>query len=112
MTTSIQAEVAEFAKRLQTSYPTARIEVKDFPSGAAWLDIFREHDWHQLHYYPSWKLFCVDECEEDDAFQLNYRYTYPDFPSAAEQLLRMLSAAQAGMKDGTPEAVEIQENVI
>jgi hypothetical protein len=100
MKSVIQDKIAGLATRAGELYPTARIDLANLPSGAAWLNVHRTEDTHQLYYSTDLSTFFVDELRDDDAFQLNFRFAYPDFQSAAEQLLKMLNEAEGGRQVG------------
>lgn len=85
--TSIQSEVDSLADGMRTSLPTARVESTRFDSGAAMLDVFCGVHHYILTYFPTHRLFGVDEVKEQETpFENFYRFTYSDFDSAAKQL--------------------------
>ena len=94
MNQRILDEIEHLARQVETTIPGTRADFERIPSGGGWLDVHQNGRLFQLVYSPTWKLYCVDALHDDDAFQMNFRYTYPDFQPAAEQLLKMLKEAE------------------
>jgi hypothetical protein len=87
--------VEQLGLDLQREWPTARVKWMLFPSGAAMLDVFLGDHWLSLAYFPSSRLFGVDETTDEDAFSDYYRFISPDFDAAAAELRRIIAMAAA-----------------
>ncbi len=87
--------VEQLGLALRREWPRARVQWDLFPSGAAMLDVLLDDRWLQLAYFPSSKLFGVDETTDEDAFSDYYRFISPDFDAAAAELRRLVAAAAA-----------------
>jgi hypothetical protein len=93
--------VEQLGQELRREWPHARVQWSLFPSGAAMLDVFCGERWFQLAYFPSYRLFGVDETREEDSFSNYYRFTSPDFGAAAAELRRLVAGAMAGAADSS-----------
>jgi hypothetical protein len=83
------------AEEVRQGWPGLRVELDAFPSGAFMLDAYPGTRHFQLAYFPSQKLFGVDEIREDDSFTYFYRFTSPDFAPAAAEFRRLVEATRS-----------------
>ena len=84
--------IKELGDRL-ARLPGVAVEVTSFPSGAVWLDVWRNKRLFVLKYSTDWGGFGVDEVEDDDGLTNYYRYTFRDLKAAAEQLTKLVESA-------------------
>src|SRR5262245_28569061 len=99
--------MTEYAERLledfQREWPALRIDLDRFPSGGFILDAYVGTRQFQLAYYPSQRLFAVDEIKEEDSFTYSYRFTASDFDAAASELRRIVDLARSAANGATAE---------
>jgi len=87
-------QATQLADRLR-KVPNVSIDFESFPSGAAMIDVRLRDRVFVLACFPSRNLCGVDELGDDEIpFTYHYKYVYPDFDSAATQLLTMLEDAR------------------
>lgn len=86
-------QIRELGNRLATM-ADVMVELTPFSSGAVMLDVWRGERCFVLAYSPKWG-FGVDEPGDDEGFLDYYRYRFEEFVPAAEQLMRLVDAAEA-----------------
>ena len=79
------------AKDLETEVAGASVELTQFPSGGAMLDVRRSDGRLFVMAYTPTHGFGVDEVQAHDGFVTGYQFVYPDFLPAARKL-RSLSS--------------------
>jgi hypothetical protein len=83
-------QVAEFGRTLSTAERS--VELKRFPSGAAWLDVRFGDRLFILAYLPTHDMFGVDEVGPDDGLGTWFRHGFREFDEAREKLLELMRA--------------------
>ena len=83
--------ITDLARRVQSGFPDARVELTRFPSGGAMLDVVRCERLYVLEYAPTRGGFGVDEVRDDEGFLTSYAFASEDFEPAAERLWELVS---------------------
>jgi hypothetical protein len=78
------------AEELRRTLPGFRVDFDPIQSGAFYLHVSRGDDWFTMRYFPSHRLFGVDETTEEDSFSEYYKFLSPDFDAAATELRRII----------------------
>ena len=89
------AALREFSASLRREFPRARIELMEFPSGAAMLDVVIDRRLFVLEYYSDGKCG-AGEVLEDEAFIPGHPFASDDWQSAADYLRGVVLAAASG----------------
>jgi hypothetical protein len=89
------AKLREFSESLKVELPTARIELTEFPSGAAMLDVVIDNRLFVLEYYSNGQCG-AGEVHEDEGFLLGHPFVSDDWPGAAAYLRGVVLAAASG----------------
>ncbi len=92
--------IQELANQLRSEWPTARVEVDSFPSGAAYLDVYCRERHFLLRYFPERGVFGVDEVLADEGFLEKYALISPEADVAAEYLRGLVDKAMCSV-DGS-----------
>jgi hypothetical protein len=89
---SIIQRLSSLADEIRNSVSGADVELTEFPSGSAMLDVRISGRLYVLEYSPT-RGFGVDEVQDGEGFTLGYRFASGDVQAAAEELSNLLSAA-------------------
>lgn len=68
-------------------------DISFFPSGAISMRVRMGIRSFDMDYFPSSRMFGVDELEHEAAFNSGYRFAFHDFASAKTKLLVLLEEA-------------------
>src|SRR5437016_6222913 len=86
MTTKMATSLESLAIGLESDIPGSKVELTCFPSGGAMVDVRRSDNRTFVLAYSPAHGYAVDEVHADDGFLSGYRFSFPDFNSAAEKL--------------------------
>lgn len=92
---TVADEFSQFADELRLGPEPLRTELRTFPAGGTVLDVFFADRLFVLAYFPRHRLYCVDEARPEDGIGSDYRFGFPDFDSAKQQLEKLLREARA-----------------
>jgi hypothetical protein len=86
-------KMTSLAKQIEESFSGSTTEVEIFSSGSAMLEVRRQGRLFVMAYLSSGD-FGVDEVGKDEGFETGYRMVSNKFDEAAEELYRLLHAAE------------------
>lgn len=94
MTVTVK-QMSALAKAIEIEVAGSKAELTGFPGGGAMLDVRRADGRWFVMSYASSRGFGVDEVLEDDGFVTGYRFAFPEFAPAADQLRKLVSSGSS-----------------
>ncbi len=83
--------ISGLADMLRREWPDARIEVEQFPSGAAFLDVWRDGRFFVLRYTPSHRAYDVTEVTDEHIFDSGPCESFDELDPAAARLREIIA---------------------
>lgn len=90
-TASPSEKFAQLAHEFRDEWPEARVEVEQFPSGAASLDVWRDGRFYVLRYTPTYHAYDVTEMTEKHVLDSGPCDVFDDLDTAATRLREIIA---------------------
>lgn len=84
--------ISGLADELRREWSDARVEAERFPSGSAFLDVWRDGRFYVLRYSPSHRVYDVTEVTEEHVLDSGPCEVFDDFAAAAARLREIVAA--------------------